>query len=71
MVNVKEDEREWLVNVTMRSKRCPCRYYPADYIGCTIQTGEENDCNMDKCPLKIPDKDLSPNASSAPVKKED
>jgi len=45
-----------LVIVIMPNTRCPCRYYPADYIGCTIQTGEKNDCNMDRCPLKGPDK---------------
>lgn len=56
MIDAKKDEREWLVTVIMPNTRCPCRYYPADYIGCTIQTGEKNDCNMDRCPLKGPDK---------------
>ena len=55
MVDIKKDSREWLVEVRMRSNRCPLRYYPANYIGCTIQTGKENDCNMDRCPIKVVD----------------
>lgn len=54
MVDVKKDEREWLVRPTLWNKKCPCRYYPDGYIGCIIQTGKENDCNMDKCPIIIP-----------------
>ena len=55
MPEVIKDNRKWYITLPMQHTECPHLFYPRNVHGCYIlrdDEGFEDECNMDRCPLR-------------------
>ena len=57
-MNIIKDDREWTVKLLLLNMACPFLYYPANYHGCKLLLGLEDDyCKLENCPKIEPEEE--------------